>query len=812
MKPHYPENETERTAALRQYRILDIYPKEVFDNIVRLASQICKTPIALITFIDADRQWIRSKIGLDVSEFPRDLSFCAHAILNPDCFVVQDALADERFSNNPLVTADPYLRFYAGVPLIARKKYALGTLCVADHSPRSLDPDQANGLRWLVGQILSQLELQLQIINLKGSIGKQRQIEKRLRESEKRFALATRATNDVIWDWNLITNEIWWSEGVQEHFGYSAGQIEPVAGWWYDHIHPQDKERILSGIHDAINRRDHFWSDEYRFERSDGSYADIFDRGYLVLNRKGEPVRMIGAMMDITQKRKVEEALEKSERRFRAIFDQAAIGIACVNAERELIEGNDALLRMFGYDKEEICQKKFDFFTHPDDVGADVALFKELFNGQRSAYQIEKCYVHKSGAIRWGRKIVSLVRNAGGEPSFGVVMVEDITEQKRTEAELAELYETLQAMINAAPLAIIILDQDGTVKTWNPAAERVFGWEEKEVLGCPLPIVPEHKRDEFKMLSRQVLQGKVFSGFETVRRKKDGSPIDVSISTALLRNPKRKIKGIVALFEDISERKKNEKVIKEINEVLQQKNAEISKLSEARNRFFSYISHELKNPLNSIVGFTHMLITGKQGQVKEVQSVWLRRILANATELTHLINNILDLAKIESGKIKVSIIEVDLAELIERIAVNFRPFFEEKGLLLKIEIDPECPRLVSTDPGHIRSLLSNLLSNAMKFTEKGGVRIELNALNGSGGIRLTVSDTGRGIHPENLKRLFEEYEHSTFIKETAPALMGGTGLGLAIVKKIVAALGGEIKVVSALGEGTTFSIELPEQG
>ena len=179
MNPPRPSNETARLAALRQYRVLDTPPEQAFDGIAQLASQLCRTPIALITFIDADRQWIKSAIGLSLSESPRDLSFCAHAILQPECFVVQDARADRRFSKNPLVTSPPYLRFYAGVPLVALKKYALGALCVADYSARGLDRDQADGLQRLAAQILSQLEFKLHITDLKRNIGKQRRIEKK---------------------------------------------------------------------------------------------------------------------------------------------------------------------------------------------------------------------------------------------------------------------------------------------------------------------------------------------------------------------------------------------------------------------------------------------------------------------------------------------------------------------------------------------------------------------------------------------------------------------------------------------------------
>src|SRR5581483_3709987 len=546
MKPARPENDPARIEALRRYRVLDTDPEPVFDGLAGLASLLCRTPIALITFIDSDRQWIKSKIGLEISELSRDRSFCAHAIVRSDCFIVQDALADERFFDNPLVTAPPHLRFYAAVPLMSREKYGLGTLCVADYSPRRLTGRETAGLQRLAHQVLSQLESKLRISDLEETIAKQKKIEKELRESRERLRLVTRATNDVIWEWNLETNQVWWNEAAQKLFGYSADEIGRTVEWWRNRIHPDDRERIVSEIDRLVARKGHVWSNEYRLIRRDGSCADILDRGYLVMNRKGEPARMVGAMMDITRKKKVEEALRKSEKRFRAIFDQAAIGIACVNGEREILEGNGALQRMLGYNGEELLHKKFDLFTHPGDLGADVALFQELFRGEKDSYQILKRYVHRNGAVLRARKIVSLVRGVDGEAPFGIMMVEDITEQKRIEGDLADTYETLQAVINASPLAIVILDRNGIVRSWNPAAGQIFGWKAEEILGRFLPIVPEQKRAEFLMLSRQVLQGKTFSGFETVRQKKGGALIEVSISTTLLHDAKGNMKGIVA--------------------------------------------------------------------------------------------------------------------------------------------------------------------------------------------------------------------------------------------------------------------------
>ena len=194
-----PANETARLAALRAYHVLDTSAEEEFDDLTQLASRLCCAPIALVSLIDQDRQWFKSRVGLDVTETPRDLAFCAHAIMGDETLVIPDATKDERFANNPLVTSDPNIRFYAGMPLMTPSGHAVGTLCVIDRVPRTLTEDQMDTLKVLGRQVVTQLELRLSCRTLAIALAEQEEAGRRLRESKQALtaalAVAQAATN-----------------------------------------------------------------------------------------------------------------------------------------------------------------------------------------------------------------------------------------------------------------------------------------------------------------------------------------------------------------------------------------------------------------------------------------------------------------------------------------------------------------------------------------------------------------------------------------------------------------------------------------
>jgi len=360
-------------------------------------------------------------------------------------------------------------------------------------------------------------------------------------------------------------------------------------------------------------------------------------------------------------------------------------------------------------------------------------------------------------------------------------------------------------LLEYAPDATIVVDAEGKIRLVNAHTERLFGYYREELIGHPIEmLIPARYH------SRHVGERKGYYsdphvrpmgvGLELNGLRKNGSEFPVEISLA----PVVTIEGtfVSCSVRDSSERKAFERRLKELNTALESAN-------RAKDQFLASMSHELRTPLNAIIGFTGTLLMRIPGQLNDEQVRQLEIVQSSARHLLSLINDILDLAKIESGKMELTFEEIGVKEVVDEVAASLAALAAQKQLDFATHV-ADIPRPLSTDRRALAQILLNLANNALKYTETGSVRIDVWATshNGSSAVAFSVSDTGIGIKPEDQERLFVAFEQ---LDRSSTRRFEGTGLGLYLCRNLAQLLGGELGVTSVYGKGSTFTLKLPHR-
>ena len=376
-------------------------------------------------------------------------------------------------------------------------------------------------------------------------------------------------------------------------------------------------------------------------------------------------------------------------------------------------------------------------------------------------------------------------------------------------AKIVELvkYQALHAaaIIESSDDAIIGKDLNGIILSWNKGAERLYGYRAQEVVGHPISLlIPPELSDDLPGILSRLQRGERITQHETVRMKKDGTRVAVSVTISPIRESSGAVIGASSIARDLTDRKRMEDLSRK-NEELVQQYRRVQEVNRLKSEFLANMSHELRTPLNAIIGFTEMIYDGFVGQTSDAQHEYLGDVLSSSRHLLQLISDVLDLAKIEAGKMTFLPEPVDLDELVGEVRNILRPLTAGKRMHMEVEIDSRLG-VVTVDPAKLKQVLYNYLSNAIKFTpEEGQITIRMRA-EGEDTFRLEVEDSGRGIQPEDLGRLFVEFQQ---LDAGLTKQYQGAGLGLALTRRIVEAQGGRVGVHSTPHRGSTFFAILP---
>jgi PAS domain S-box-containing protein len=360
-------------------------------------------------------------------------------------------------------------------------------------------------------------------------------------------------------------------------------------------------------------------------------------------------------------------------------------------------------------------------------------------------------------------------------------------------------HQLFAGLLESAPDAMIIVDSDGRMVLVNRRTEAIFGYSQDELAGKPIEVLvpqrfrPAHTGHRAAYAHDPRLRP-MGAGLELFGLRKDGSEFPVEISLSPLRMEEGLL--VVSAIRDITERKRFERE-------LQQKNAELEQANTAKDRFLASMSHELRTPLNAIIGFTGTMLMKLPGPLNDEQEQQLRIVQSSARHLLSLINDILDLAKVESGKLELHAEEILIRDIVAEVQRSQQPSADEKGLRLETAFPPQ-PISVKADKRALHQIVLNLVNNAIKYTDAGGIRIDVEPHERT--VQIHVRDTGIGIKPEDQVRLFEAFEQ---LDSSSTRRHEGAGLGLHLSRKLARMLGGDVSVVSEFGKGSTFTLTLP---
>ncbi|WP_310557424.1 PAS domain S-box protein [Flavobacterium sp.] len=629
---------------------------------------------------------------------------------------------------------------------------------------------------------------------------------KKIEDSEQRFRLATEASGVGIWEWNVITNQIKWDAKMFEIYGVKPTNNGFVQyNTWKEAVVPEDFEEQEKILQDTLKNSSRSKRSFKILKRDDGILRHIEAVETVRTNTTGQAEWLIGTNIDVTKQVIARKKIEESEHKYENLIFTSPYMIAIFKGKNLIIEiANDAILETWGKGKDVIGKSFYDVLPEAVEQGFHKLILKVFETGEPyNAYETPiTLWRNERWELMHYNFIYQAQRNMQGEIEGVAILANEVTPHVLDKMRIIESEERFRLLADNLPLSIFVAEPNIEAnisyvnKYWLEYTKQTF----EEAIGKGWNDIV-HPDDVQLIMDVYIpaFTNRIPYSTPNIRIKRhDG----VYRWFTFHGNPRflnnGEFVGMIGAGFDITEQKLFE--LELIEEKIKADNA-----VQAKQQFLSNMSHEIRTPMNAIVGFTNVIL---KTELTDSQKQYLDAIKVSGEALVVLINDILDLAKVDSGKMTFDKIAFDLVESIHKIVQLFEIKLKEKKLKFNLTLDDAIPNQIIGDPMRLRQIILNLLSNAVKFTDKGSISLDVKVLSHSKNklnIEFKITDTGIGIANEKLETIFNNFEQAHV--ETS-ANYGGTGLGLAIVKKLVENQGGTIVTNSEIGKGSTFSFTL----
>ncbi len=774
-----PHDDAARVAALHAFQLLDTPEEQTYDAFTALARGIVGTSGSMISLIDADRQWFKSRIGINDVESPREVAFCNHVVASGEPMVVEDARKDPRFRENPFVTGDPRIRFYAGIPLTSTEGYTIGTLCVIDTEPRHLTPEQQAALD-LLGRTLMRL----------------------LEARRRMLAIFDAAHLDLFVADPESKTLILASRGACDRLGYS---LRELSGMPVFDIVPDLREIGFDEVlADARAGKEVVRTAELR--RRDGSSYPVELRADVVPDESRQLLVVVAR--DLTEQRHAQSEISLLLGALNAAGDAIVLYVIEPDGTYCTAYVNDAFEKQTGIPREEAVGRSLDAFRQgmPDDDG-----MRKIREGLAAgiATQAVVASYRKDGTTFWNQVSLHPVRDAAGHVTHWISIERDVTLEFERTSALAEEHDRLLALARAARRIFAALDGRALVSAYIECMDQllradarvlaVFDHERTTTVSDLAAIdATSAKPDELAARAAHEPIRAISDDKRRVVRYAGAFGDARVVLDATLRAGHTWRNVDLFVFDLISEYVtvacRNVSLYRELEE----RRVAVLELNQTKSDLITMLAHDFRGPLTSIVGFADL--TAEVGEVNDEQREFLDTIKRSALQLSELATDTLTLSRLERNEVTLQVHDVDLGALVESVAAQYA---DRSHVSIHVGGDVH----VNGDDERLRQVFSNLIDNAIKYSP-GARAPEVTIEGRETDVEVRVRDYGIGVPSGELALIFDRFARASNAKKMR---ISGTGFGLYLTKQLVALHGGTIAVESMENEGTTFIVVLPRR-